>query len=544
MDDRNKPIFSEGKQRMLQRHLNRARKGAKKGAAKQEGAANAQRGREDAQRQADDERKRISREASQNAAARKDEAPKNNQNKPTSRPSSSSRRPFTRQPPPSTNPRQSSPTRNDETRYTLPTDAGNHGPPRPPRPPVPRPMCNPDSPPPSPTWGQLGTVAGCRFARFLFSIVDAIFSMIKTTCSALSLRGLLQVWDLALQTGRLVFVLLAILIASLTLSQIFPVSFSQALTTCSKTSLPILAPVCGAIKVALPEVIQDQSDDPSEGDHESLVLAVNARLLGQIAVNVQRDVAYAITSTASMSTEGLEELDSALDDATLSISRQLHNLHHQLNQLLISSSRKQGWGSTIRQFFYIEETNLNRVLRRLDAVHGICDEAQKDRLKIRGQLITGAVSVEELHDMVCLWNNQLNQYSPPREVNLERLQERLNYHPSPQWFWSHLGRGPSEDPEALQGEIDAQENQLRVLRDAGLRTDYGCAGSNIVIMGIDKIKEAIKIDGNELGDIKKKITDIANRLRRDGDWKMAEQELINILDSYFQKIKRLYSVDR
>ncbi|EEU35664.1 uncharacterized protein NECHADRAFT_87960 [Fusarium vanettenii 77-13-4] len=232
-----------------------------------------------------------------------------------------------------------------------------------------------------------------------------------------------------------------IFIAILTSSQVFPVSFNQALTTCSRTSPPILVPVCGAIKVALPEFTQDQSDNPGEGDHRLPQLSVHAGILGQIAVKVQRDVAYALTSTASLSNEELDELDSALDDATLLISDQLYQLDCQLNQLLITSSRDPGWWSEILRFFYIEETNVNRVLRRIDDVKRICDKAHKNRLKISDQLATGVVSIDDLHKTLCSWEDQLNRYSTSEETNLKDLQGRLKDHHSPSWFWGYLSCG-------------------------------------------------------------------------------------------------------
>ncbi|KAL2669849.1 hypothetical protein Neosp_015146 [[Neocosmospora] mangrovei] len=302
------------------------------------------------------------------------------------------------------------------------------------------------------------------------------------------------------------------------------------------------APVCGAIMVALPEFTQDQSDDPSKGYHSSPQCSVHAEILGQIAVKVQRDVAYALTSTASLSNEELDELDSALNDATLLISDQLHQLDYQLSELLITSSRDPGWWSGMLQFFYIEETNVNRVLRRIDDVKRIFDKAHKSRLKISDQLATGAGSVNDLHKTLCSWEDQLNRYSISEETNLKKLQGRLKDHYSPSWFWGYLGQ--LEDPDALQAEIYALENQLRALWDAELRARYGCTWSNIAGIGTTQIRKALEHDGKELGEIRDKIVQLGSRLRRERDWKMAELELINILDTYFQKIERLYLEDR
>ncbi|RSL44140.1 hypothetical protein CEP54_014803 [Fusarium duplospermum] len=442
MDDQDKPKFSEARRRKLQRHLDGQRRAAEK-----EAAANTKREEEEAARQ-----KRRSKEKSKNTAAQKAEVPNNDQNKPTSQPSSSSR--------PSSSRHESA----NESSQTPPTDAGNNGPPRPP---VPRPKGSADSPPPSPTWRELSAVAGFRSAAFLFS-------QIRSTWNAFSLHNLLQVWDLTLQTGRLVFVLLTILIFTLISNQVFPAPINQALTTCSKTSLPILAPVCGAIKVALPEFTQDQTDDPSHGKLPQLL--VHAGLLGRIAARMQKDVAYAITSTAFTSTEGVDEVDSVLDDATLSISEHLYQLERQLDKLRASSSVEPGWGSAIRQFLYIEESNVNQVLRIANEIRHISHVARENRLKVGTRLEAGAISIDHMYRTLCLWNNELNRYGTSKQDNLKHLQERLKYHHSTEWFWSHVGGNHVEDPEALQDAIDDQEIQLRVLQDAALRAKYGCIG--------------------------------------------------------------------
>jgi len=78
MDDQDKPIFSEAKQRKLKCHLDRARQAAEKEAVKQEAAANAQQEQDDAKHQAD-EQKWPWREAGHDTAARRPEVPNDDQ---------------------------------------------------------------------------------------------------------------------------------------------------------------------------------------------------------------------------------------------------------------------------------------------------------------------------------------------------------------------------------------------------------------------------------------------------------------------------------
>ncbi|KAM5367852.1 hypothetical protein ACJZ2D_009763 [Fusarium nematophilum] len=344
-----------------------------------------------------------------------------------------------------------------------------------------------------------------------------------------SLRDVIDCGNLLLSSAYLIVGIFVAILSLLILCEAWPSASSiidRALVHCSNMPIPVVSTICGSVRIDQP------GENKGNGWRGELSFDVHAHLVSKIVDGLQREGSFTLRASCPDCQGDSKEADDIAKYAAATVIDLLDFLSLELERLQAAAVRtKTAW--------WFRGNPARRVLQSAEKINSLFHTANNRYKETVGRV--ESQPMDNIKGLVCVWAQEITDHLEKRRNELKGLRRRLERAHVPAWnIYEHGGWGAKEDPHHLEEQIASAKTEVRDAEDSLMRSLVACSGSKVAVAGLKQIKKRFVSEIKNIKHYKRTVDDISNQLARDGDWRHAEQLLMDTVQEYMDKLVKRF----